>query len=374
MIPARLSRLVPAVLAAGILVVTALATPPAALADDAGGAGANGAGSTTDVTWTVRTDANGYGKERTSYSYAIDPGQSISDALVVANHGADALQLSLYAADGYTGAGGQLDLLTPADRSVGIGAWTHSDAATVTVPAGESVTVPFTVVVPASATPGDYVGGIVTSLSSSSDQGISVDRRLGIRMALRVSGALAPALTIENPHVAWGGTWSLGTGAATFGYTLHNTGNTTLGAQQTASVAGPFGWFPTDAAEVAPEVQILPGETRDVSVEVPGIVGMLALIASATVTPVVVDAAGSTTTMAPTTVQAVGLAVPWLLLIIVLVVAALAFGAVRLRRRRAASRRRTEDERVARAVAEALAEARTADDVVDEPATQAPTQ
>lgn len=344
-----------AVALAAVALVWPLALPAASAhaADD-------DAGSADDVTWSVRTESNGFGAERTSYTYAVDPGQSVSDALVIANHGAAALQLAVYAADGYTGAGGQLDLLTPAESSTGIGAWTHAAAATVTVAPNESTTVPFVVSVPTTATPGDYVGGIVTSLGSSADQGISVDRRLGIRIGLRVSGALAPSLAIENPQVTWGGTWSLGTGAATLSYTLHNTGNTTMGAQQSATIAGPFGWSPTDAGDVAPEVQILPGETRDVQITVPGVAGMLALIGSATITPIVVDASGSTTGLTPVTTQAMGFAVPWLLLIIAMIAIALVVAALWWRRRAGATRRRNEDERVARAVADALASAQPA--------------
>lgn len=334
---------------AALLCAIVLPAASARAADDTAGDG--------DVTWSVRTDSNGFGKERTSYTYAVDPGQSVSDALVITNHGTAPLTLAVYAADGYTGAGGQLDLLTPAESSTGIGAWTHVSAATVAVAPNESTVVPFSLSVPAAATPGDYVGGIVTSLGSSADQGISVDRRLGIRIGLRVSGALAPSLAIENPRVTWGGTWSLGTGAATLRYTLHNTGNTTMGAQQSASIAGPFGWFATDAGDLAPEVQILPGETRDVQVTVPGIAGMLVLLGSATVTPIVVDASGSTTGLTPVTAQAVGLAVPWLLLIIVLLAVGLVVAALWWRRRAGAVRRRREDERVARAVADALADA-----------------
>lgn len=362
----RGTALTAAVLAlAAMLSSIALPAASAHAADDAGA---------DDVTWSVRTESNGFGAERTSYTYAVDPGQSVGDALVISNHGSAALQLAVYAADGYTGAGGQLDLLTPAESSTGIGAWTRASAATVTVAPNESTTVPFVVSVPATATPGDYVGGIVTSLGSSADQGISVDRRLGIRIGLRVSGALAPSLAIENPQVTWGGTWSLGTGAATLSYTLHNTGNTTMGAQQSATIAGPFGWFAADAGDVAPEVQILPGETRDVQITVPGVAGMLALIGSATITPIVVDASGSTTGLTPVTTQAIGFAVPWLLLIIALVVIAVVAAALWWRRRAGAARRQKEDERVARAVADALANAQpaaTPDDTTDDTADDA---
>ncbi|WP_148285476.1 hypothetical protein [Microbacterium sp. B24] len=79
---------------------------PLALPAASAHAAADDAGSADDVTWSVRTESNGFGAERTSYTYAVDPGQSVSDALVIANHGAAALQLAVYPADGYTGAGG----------------------------------------------------------------------------------------------------------------------------------------------------------------------------------------------------------------------------------------------------------------------------
>jgi hypothetical protein len=129
---------------------------PLALPAASARAAADDAGSADDVTWSVRTESNGFGAERT-YTYAVDPGQSVSDALVIANHGA-ALQLAVYAADGYTGAGGQPDLLTPAESSTGIGAWTHAAAATVTVAPNESTTVPFVVSVPTTATPATTSG------------------------------------------------------------------------------------------------------------------------------------------------------------------------------------------------------------------------
>lgn len=329
-----------------------IAAASAAHANDAGSS--SGSGSADDVTWTVRTESNAYGKERTGFTYAIAPGQSADDALIVSNRGSEPLDLGVYAADGYTTDAGQLDLVTQGETSTGIGAWTAPGSDRVTVAPGASISVPFHLAVPANATPGDYVGGIVTSLGSTADAGISVDRRLGIRISLRVSGELAPALAIEDPQVSWGGTWSLGTGAATLSYRLHNTGNVTIGAQQAASIGGPFGWFPT-AATPDDETQILPGESRDVSVTVPGIAGLGLLVASTSVTPIVVDASGSTTGLEPVTASTTGASVPWLLLIIVVAVAAAAVGVTLLRRRRLAEQRAREDARVEQAVADALA-------------------
>ncbi len=67
---------------------------------------------------------------------------------------------------------------------------------------GKTAQVPFKVSVPENATPGDYVGGILTTLTQADQaEGINVDRRLGIRIKLRVGGELKPNLAIENLHV-----------------------------------------------------------------------------------------------------------------------------------------------------------------------------
>ncbi|RFA07176.1 DUF916 domain-containing protein [Subtercola boreus] len=315
-----------------------------------------------DVTWTVRTASNQFGAERTGYNYAITPGASVADALVVANHGDTAVDLEVYAADGYTTESGQFDLVVAGTESVGVGAWVAGGTDHITVAPGETTEFPFTLAVPANATPGDYSGGIVTSLTQpGAENGISVDRRLGIKITLRVGGDLAPALAVENMHVDWnGGLNPFAGGDATIGYTLHNTGNAVLSAQQSASVAGPFGWFGASAGALDAPPQLLPGESWNVSVPVPGVPASFWLGASASIVPVVIDASGSTTDLDPVTASASGWAVPWMLLLIILVLAALIVLGVRLRRRRAASRLAAEDARVQAAVASALESSRTA--------------
>jgi len=345
---ARSPRTVATVLVALLVsaLVTALAPTPAAHAAD-------------EVTWTVRTASNEFGADRTSYAYTVDPGSSVDDGLVIANHGDEALDLTVYAADGYTADTGSLDLLVAGATSVGVGAWVTTPTRAVSIPAGETATVPFTVAVPENATPGDYAGGIVTSLGAQEDaEGVSVDRRLGIRISLRVAGALSPRLAIEDAQVTWDGGLALfGTGDATLRYTLHNTGNTTLSARQTATVAGPFGWFATHADDVEAPPALLPGESWTISVPVPDVPGLLWLTGTAAVVPLVTDASGSITPLDAVTAMAVGAAVPWVLVLIVLVAAALVVLGLRLRRRRRAAAQAREEARVQEAVAQALAEA-----------------
>ncbi|MFD3457670.1 WxL protein peptidoglycan domain-containing protein [Streptomyces sp. NPDC058691] len=309
-----------------------------------------------DVTWTVRTAANGYGDDRSSFSYDVNPGGQVKDAMVVANHSKTALRLALYAADGYTTETGQLDLLTKDKKSVGIGAWVHADRDSVVIKPGKTAQIPFTVTVPANATPGDHVGGILTSLKQSDDAaGINVDRRLGIRVKLRVSGALKPQLAIEDLHVDYSGSVNpFAKGDATVTYTVHNTGNATLSGRQAVSVTGPFGWLSTKAGDIAAPPELLPGESWKVKVPVHGVAPAVSLAAHATITPLLTDASGTTTPLTAVEVTAHGWAVPWTLLVLVVVVIAAVVGGLLLTRRARANRKVREDARVANAVEQAL--------------------
>ncbi|MFE2844483.1 WxL protein peptidoglycan domain-containing protein [Streptomyces scopuliridis] len=309
-----------------------------------------------DVTWTVRTAANGYGDDRSSYSYTVNPGGQVKDAMVVANRSKSPLELTVYAADGFTTGTGQLDLLTRGKKSVGIGAWAHAGRDSVVIKPGKSAEVPFTVSVPGNATPGDYVGGILTSLKQADEaEGINVDRRLGIRVKLRVSGELKPKLAIEDLHVDYAGSFNpFAKGDATVTYTFHNTGNALLSARQTVSVSGPFGWLRAEAGDIAAPPELLPGESWKMKVPVHDVAPGVSLAATATLTPLLTDASGSTTSLKPVETTAHGWAVPWTLLLLIVVLLAAVVGAFILTRRIRARRKAREDARVQNAVEQAL--------------------
>ena len=184
-----------------------------------------------------------------------------------------------------------------------------------------------------------------------------MDRRLGIRIALRVGGDLKPSLAIENAAVGWnGGLNPFAGGDATLTYTIHNTGNATISADQAATVTGPFGLLPTEAGTLDAPPQLLPGEKWEVTVPVSDVPAAFLLAATATVTPVVVEASGSTTVLAPIAVTAYGWAVPWMLIVLILVVVALVVFGPRLMRHLRAQQQAREDARVDEAVARALRE------------------
>ena len=334
------------VTAALITALTLLAAPAANAAGD-------------DVTWAVRTASNSYGAARTSFHYTVSPGGTLTDAIAVANQSDAPLNLGVYAADGFTTADGQLDLLRVDQKQRGVGAWAQASAQSITVAPGETAEVPFTLSVPKGTAPGDYAGGIVTTLTQPDQaQGITVDRRLGIRISLRVGGELKPALAVTGAHASWNGSFNpFSGGDATLSYTITNTGNTTMDATQAVAASGPFGLFRTKAAHVAATPTLLPGESRRITVPIPGVAASLWFTATASVTPKFVDASGSTNPLPAVSASATGAAVPWGLLLIVVAIAALAVGAALLQRRRRARAKLREDERVQEAVERALAEA-----------------
>nr|WP_300149320.1 DUF916 domain-containing protein [Propionicimonas sp.] len=308
-----------------------------------------------EVTWTVRTGDNGFGAQRSSYSYSINPGTELSDSIVITNRGSESLELGIYAADGFTNDDGQLDLQEAVATPTGVGGWVHGEGDRLSIDPGTSVEYPFTVSVPENATPGDYVGGILTSLTSSSDASqVNTDRRLGIKIALRVSGDLAPSIAVENTRLDWSGSMNpFAGGDATLSYTIRNTGNTVIAALHGTDVTGPFGIFPSEVKAEDDLPQLLPGETWDVSTVV-HVAPLVWLTGTATVVPLALDAAGTTSQFDPVYASASTLAVPWLLLLLLAVLGALVWLGIRLRRQSAVRRQEHEDARVHEAVQQAL--------------------
>ncbi|MEU5693563.1 DUF916 domain-containing protein, partial [Actinosynnema sp. NPDC020468] len=307
--------------------------------------GVPGLAAAQNVTWGVRPADSALGENRPNFAYSVAPGAAVTDSLLVSNHEQRALTFAVYAADAFTTSSGQLDLKAAGEPSTGAGAWVRFDAPTVTVPGGQTVAVPFTITVPADATPGDHSGGVLTSLRVESESGITVDRRLGARMHLRVAGTLAPSVEVRDLKVAYDGTPNpVGKGTTTVDYTVVNTGNTRLTAQHTARVDGPFGWFGADAS-VEPIPELLPGEsvTRRITV---GSLPAGRLAAAVTVTASVPGGAE----LAAVTGASTAIAIPWsvavcLLLVLCVVLALRARG-----RARAAAEQRRIDAAVATAL------------------------
>lgn len=320
---------------------TAVALLAAALLLLAPGA-ARAASDPTALSWGVVPGDGDQGSGRANFAYAVEPGAELRDAVVVTNHGQSALELDVYAADARTTTSGQLDLLPADEPSTGVGTWVVVDLPHVSLAPGASVEVPFTVRVPADATPGDHSGGVVTAAVSADDGStVRLDRRLALRMHLRVAGEVAPALTVDGLSVEHRGTLNpVGAGGAVVRYRVTNTGNARILPTEAVTVAGLAGNRRTVEAVPADEaVEVLPGSsvTREVVLDDVRSLGSLDVEVVAVGTAV--GLGGGATARA--TADASVVAVPWASATLLLLVAAgvVLLVVVHRRRQRAAAAR-----------------------------------
>ena len=116
------------------------------------------------MTWASAPADTSLGKGRSHYAYTLAPGTTLTDAMAVVNRSSTPITLSVYASDAFTTSNGNLDLLPANRKPTDVGAWTTVKTRQLTLAPQQSAIVPFTVTVPANATPGDHTGGVVTSL------------------------------------------------------------------------------------------------------------------------------------------------------------------------------------------------------------------
>lgn len=346
--------------------LAALVASAAVLSAGAAGAATTSAPSSdADVTWGVRTATNAQGSARDNFAYVVGPGGTVDDAIVVTNHDDQPLDLDLYAADGFTTQSGQLDVLTRGEESSEVGVWTAVGQEHVQIAAGESAEIPFAITVPENATPGDYAGGIITSLAQpAQENGITVDRRLGIRVQLRVDGALQPGLVVEGLTVGYASSLNpFAGGTATVDYTVRNTGNVRLSGQQSVALYGPFGLFRSDIEGVDDVPEILPGESWTVSATAENVFPLAWLATDATIDPAFPAGLESGPDLAMFVTSSGTVAIPWSLLVFIVLVGAALVVLIVLRRRAGRRRKQSEDARVQAAVAAALKDQRPSADL-----------
>lgn len=243
-------------LAALAVIAAAGLTPPAAAAEP--------------VTWGIVPSGPDGPGDRAAFEYSLDPGTALSDVVAVSNYTDAPLTLDLYASDAVRNTQGGFDLLPAADEPVDVGAWVDLGEPSVTVPARSRVDVPFRITVPDDATPGDHAGGIVAGLTSQASGGVTVDRRVGARIYLRVTGTLRPELAVDDVHLAFDGLALGQPGTVRVEYTVRNDGNVRLAGRPTVRVAGPFGLGGRDwTGDPLPE--LLPGDSVSGSASVRGV-------------------------------------------------------------------------------------------------------
>jgi hypothetical protein len=245
----------------------------------------------TTVTWTVQPATAAGPDGRRWIEHTLDPGRRITEHLAVRNLGDTPAVFTLSAADGYLTAKGRFNMLPSGQRSVGGGTWV-SVPASVSVGAGKTAVVPFSITAPVGTTPGDHPAGIAASIAGTRGT-VQVESRVGFRLLLRASGTLAPSVTADQITARYDGTWNpFQPGTVHVTYTVANTGNVRLDVPGTTSVSSLAGTRTTPVTGV----ELLPAGTHTASVKVDGVWGLGRLRTTVTLTPPGAPPVSATTT------------------------------------------------------------------------------
>jgi hypothetical protein len=133
---------------------------------------------------------------------AAAPGATVSGAVVVSNSTATATAASVYAADGITAVTTGVAFADDDQPPQSAGAWVTPAVTSVNLAPGSSQTVDFTVQVPAGATPGDHVAGIVVQQAATPGGGsVSISQvvRGVVPIDVQVSGAAGEQAQLGTP-------------------------------------------------------------------------------------------------------------------------------------------------------------------------------
>ncbi|MGP3686120.1 WxL protein peptidoglycan domain-containing protein [Streptomyces sp. IBSNAI002] len=199
-------------------------------------------------------------------------GTTVQDSATILNSSDKDLTFQVFATDAVnTPVGGAFALLPVETKPADVGAWialAPEAAGTVTVPAKGRKDIPFTVKVPADATPGDHVGGIValnTAVEGVQQEGkvkVGVKRSVGARLYFRVPGPVTPGLSVEDVRVSRSAPllpW-VKDARATVSYALVNRGNVVVEPKVELSAEGLFGRGVFNRPSRELKLTLLPGQ------------------------------------------------------------------------------------------------------------------
>ena len=278
------------------LVALALVVSPVALAALGAVQAPSVAAAEGDVSWSVGPAVNAKGT-RSTFDYAVGPGTQILDSMSVTNSGSTKAEFVIYATDAINEyATGAFGLKKHEEKATDAGSWIALDSKKLTIEPGMQATVPFSLVVPSDATPGDHVAGVVASVLTKSTKkdgtAITIEQRVGARVYLTVSGATTGGVAVAglvsgfepavNPFAP---------GNLTVSYNLKNTGNVRLDVNQKLQITGPFG-IPLAEFTPKPLSNLLPRQTVQVKAQVPAIVALALAWSTVTVVPGKIGTAG----------------------------------------------------------------------------------
>ena len=227
---------------------------------------------------------------RANFDLELTPGQEFKDSVRVRNLSGQQIKLGVYATDALNTENGAVDLLAGADRPEDLGAWITLEREDVTLASNDFIDIPFTLKVPTTASPGDHTAGIIASYvgegGGTAGPAVTIDRRIGTRVLVRVAGTLTPKLVVSDLKTSWDGPMNpLGRGTTTVAYRVSNDGNVRMGATQKIKISSPIG-FPATTVNPPQVADLLPGNSIVQTHKVDGVWPIFRSTTKVTVAPV----------------------------------------------------------------------------------------
>jgi len=157
------------------------------------------------------------------FIYNLVPGEEKQDVVNIQNTSEETLTAKVYPVDATTTADGAFALLDEKENKEDMGAWVKLPISEITLAPGESRQVPFTVRIPADASTGSHLGGIVIqNLQVKEGKGVNIVTRVGVRIYETVPGNLVRLLDLTDLS------WKLVNDKVNLVFNLENKGNVHL--------------------------------------------------------------------------------------------------------------------------------------------------
>lgn len=173
------------------------------------------------------------------FIYTLNLNQSIQDGIQVFNNTDTERTITLDAVDSVIASGGAFSCAQAADAKTDVGKWINLDATTVTIPAGGSKVVPFTLTVPAKADVGEHDGCITTqdaSMTQATDNaGVVLSFRSATRVVVTIPGEIIKKLTMGTTEIK-----QVSDGSYTISPSAVNEGNVSLDTKVNTKISTIF--------------------------------------------------------------------------------------------------------------------------------------
>jgi hypothetical protein len=240
------------------------------------------------VTWSVEPSQTADGSRR-AFDYSVDPGTQIVDSFVVTNSGQTSAEFLIYATDAIndpdTGAFG---LLNRAEKPTDLGSWITTSTDKLTIDPGMQAIIPFNLLIPSDATPGDHTAGVIASVltkGESNGAAVQLEQRVAARVYMRVSGDIAPAVEVSGATAGFTAEINpFAPGIVVLKYNVQNTGNLRVDVNQTVKVTGPFG-IPLGQYSPKAISNFLPRQTVRMTADIPSVAALFLAWSEITVVP-----------------------------------------------------------------------------------------